>query len=310
MSALTDRAAVARALPFVVFMLLLGLRSLAPADGSWGFDPRWLYGATVIVVGALLLHFRRDYGELARQNLPTARETLLAVAVGVAVFVLWINLDAPWMTLDLGDAPRFVPLDAAGTPIWPLIALRWIGATLLVPVMEELFWRSFLMRWLQRPDFLALPPQAVGLRQAVVVHQPDQVRAALDRPGQTVVEALRPAAVGGEGPAEHRHGRPVPRRVTVRQAREPLPRAVGRRVVDDQHLGQPGDRLEALEEPTEQVQPVEGDDHRGHPRAGVRRDGLVGHGDHPRGTSLSRPCRGRPTRWRRTRCRVSRASRR
>jgi CAAX prenyl protease-like protein len=30
--------------------------------------------------------------------------------------------------------------------------------------MEELFWRSFLMRWLQRPDFLTLAPQAVGLR--------------------------------------------------------------------------------------------------------------------------------------------------
>jgi CAAX prenyl protease-like protein len=168
MSTLTDRAAVARALPFAVFMLLLGMRSLAPADGSWGFDPRWLYGVTVLVVGALLLFFRRDYGELARQNLPTARETLLAVAVGLAVFALWIRLDAPWMTLDLGDAPGFVPVDAAGAPIWPLIALRWIGAALLVPVMEELFWRSFLMRWLQRPDFLALAPQAVGLRAIVL----------------------------------------------------------------------------------------------------------------------------------------------
>lgn len=168
MSALTDRAVVTRALPFVVFMLLLGMRSLAPADGSWGFDPRWLYGVTVIVVGALLLHFRRDYGELARQNLPTPRETLLAVAVGAAVFVLWIRLDAPWMTLDLGDAPRFVPLDAAGAPIWPLIALRWIGATLLVPVMEELFWRSFLMRWIENPVFEGVDPQRVGLKAIVL----------------------------------------------------------------------------------------------------------------------------------------------
>ena len=30
------------------------------------------------------------------------------------------------------------------------------GATLLVPVMEELFWRGFLMRWLINPDFLSV----------------------------------------------------------------------------------------------------------------------------------------------------------
>ncbi len=165
---LPDRAVVARALPFAVFMLLLGARGMAPADGSWGFDPRWLYGVSVLVVGALLWLFRREYGELARQNAPTGRETALAVAVGLAVFWLWIRLDAPWMTLDLGDAPAFVPLDAAGAPVWPLIAVRWIGAALLVPVMEELFWRSFLMRWLQAPRFTGLAPQAVGMRAVVL----------------------------------------------------------------------------------------------------------------------------------------------
>lgn len=163
-----DRAIVARALPFAVFMLLLGVRGMAPADGSWGFDPRWLYGVTVLAVGALLIHFRREYGELARQNAPSGRETVLAVAVGLGVFALWIQLDAPWMTLDLGDAPSFVPLDDAGRPLWPLVAVRWVGAALLVPVMEELFWRSFLMRWLQAPAFTGLAPQSVGLRAVVL----------------------------------------------------------------------------------------------------------------------------------------------
>lgn len=39
-----SRAATVRALPFVLFMAMLALRSLAPADDSWGFDTRWLYG--------------------------------------------------------------------------------------------------------------------------------------------------------------------------------------------------------------------------------------------------------------------------
>jgi len=42
--------------------------------------------------------------------------------------------------------------------------LRWAGAALVVPVMEELFWRSFLMRWIDSPRFELVPPQRVTLR--------------------------------------------------------------------------------------------------------------------------------------------------
>ena len=114
-----------------------------------------------------MLFYRREYGELARQNLPTTAEAALAVAVGVAVFLLWIQLDAPWMVL--GEATAvFVPLNAQGTLDWPLIVVRWIGAALLVPVMEELFWRSFLMRWIEDPRFETVDPQRVGLRAVVL----------------------------------------------------------------------------------------------------------------------------------------------
>ena len=43
-----------------------------------------------------------------------------------------------------------------------------VGAALLVPVMEELFWRSFLMRWIQRPAFLGVDPAQVGLRALLI----------------------------------------------------------------------------------------------------------------------------------------------
>jgi len=38
-----------------------------------------------------------------------------------------------------------------------LIAARLIGAGVVVPVMEELFWRSFLMRYLINPNFRSVP---------------------------------------------------------------------------------------------------------------------------------------------------------
>jgi CAAX prenyl protease-like protein len=162
-----SRAAWLRVIPFAAFMALLALRGALPADGSAGIDPRWVYGLTVAVVGAMLALWWREYGELATQVWPTARETLLAVAVGLVVFALWISLDAPWMRVGEATA-AFVPLDAQGQPMWSLIAVRWVGAALLVPVMEELFWRSFLMRWLDGGSFESVAPQSVSLRAVVL----------------------------------------------------------------------------------------------------------------------------------------------
>lgn len=162
------RSAVVRVAPFAVFMAVLALRGWAPADDSWGFDARWLYALQAGAAAALLALWWREYGELARQTLPSAREALLAVAAGLAVFVLWIHLDAPWMTLDTAATEPFVPKTPDGALDWPLIVLRIAGAALVVPVMEELFWRSFLMRWLQAPVFEAVPPGAVGLRAVVL----------------------------------------------------------------------------------------------------------------------------------------------
>jgi CAAX prenyl protease-like protein len=166
-AALPRRDVLVRVAPFALFMLLLALRGALPPGNAWGIDERWLYGLTVALVGGLLVAWRRDYGELARVNAPTRREAGVAAVVGVIVFGLWISLDAP--ALQIGHATaRFVPIDAQGRLDVPLIVLRWIGAALLVPVMEELFWRSFLMRWLQHPRFEGVPPQRVGLRAIVL----------------------------------------------------------------------------------------------------------------------------------------------
>ena len=148
-------------------MAVLALRGLAPTDSRWGFDRQWLYALNLVLVGGMLLAWRRHYGELVRQNLPSLGEAALAATVGLAVFVAWIHLDAPWM--QIGEATAaFVPQDAQGRLNWPLIAVRWCGAALLVPVMEELFWRSFLMRWLQVPVFEGLDPRQAGLKAVVL----------------------------------------------------------------------------------------------------------------------------------------------
>jgi len=160
-----SRSAWVRIAPFALFMLLLAVRGALPASGA--LDARWIYGVSVLLVGGLLIAFRREYGELARQNLPTAAEVALAAFVGALVFCLWVVLDAPWMRIGEATA-AFTPLESAGERQWPLIAVRWIGGALLVPVMEELFWRSFLMRWIENATFEAVDPQRIGARAIVL----------------------------------------------------------------------------------------------------------------------------------------------
>jgi CAAX prenyl protease-like protein len=162
-----SRSSALRVLPFALFMAFLMLRAAVPPDNGFGIDPRWLYGLQVAVVGLLLAVWWREYGELAGQTRPSAGEAALAVAAGLVVFGLWIALDAPWMRIG-EPAADFRPVDPQGQLMWPLVALRWVGAALLVPMMEELFWRSFLMRWLQQPTFEAVPPQRVGLRAVLL----------------------------------------------------------------------------------------------------------------------------------------------
>jgi uncharacterized protein len=167
MSLRLSRAAVARIVPFALFMLLLMVRGEVPSDGSWGIDPRWIYGIAVLVVGGSLAWFWREYGELVLQTWPSLAEAATAVVAGLVVFALWIHLDAGWMQIGAPSA-TFLPLDAQGQLIWPLVVVRWIGAALIVPVMEELFWRSFLMRWIESPQFESVVPQRIGLKAIVL----------------------------------------------------------------------------------------------------------------------------------------------
>ena len=162
-----NRAAQARCIPFAMFMVLLAVRGLMPGDASWGVDARWIYAIAVLAVGTVLAWYWREYGELVKQTLPSWTEAALALVVGLVVFALWIRLDARWMQLS-EPAAAFVPIDANGRLLWPLIVVRWIGASLVVPVMEELFWRSFLMRWIDKPQFETVVPQQTSTKAIVL----------------------------------------------------------------------------------------------------------------------------------------------
>lgn len=155
-----------RTLPFGLYIALLVLEGLLP-DWVPGFDVRWLYPVKAGLVALALALLWRHYTELRTWGLPL-RHLLLSVAVGVVVLILWVNLDAGWMLLGEPGA-GYNPTDEAGRIDWMLVAFRIAGAALLVPIMEELFWRSFVQRWVQQHDFLNLHPARMGLKALLIV---------------------------------------------------------------------------------------------------------------------------------------------
>lgn len=159
-----ERATLARVLPFAIYMAFIAIADLLARLGWSAAELRWLYPIKIGAVLAALVYYRRSYVELLPAR-PDWRGVAVAVAAGLLVFVLWINLDAPWMAL--GGSAGFDPR-SDGKIDWTLVALRLFGAALVVPVMEELFWRSFLMRWIERAEFLNVNPAHVRFKPFIV----------------------------------------------------------------------------------------------------------------------------------------------
>lgn len=157
-----DRDSWPRILPFAVYIAFIAVADLLGRLG-WQ-DLRWLYPLKITLVAVLLMVYWRCYTELARWDVGP-RDLLLAVAAGLLVLVLWIHLDAGWMVV--GSAAGFDPRDGERIN-WLWVAVRITGAALVVPVMEELFWRSWLLRWIAAPDFLRVAPAAAGVKAFVV----------------------------------------------------------------------------------------------------------------------------------------------
>lgn len=158
---------LSRSLPFALFILLLAIElswnTLQPiVHGLHSLDKRWLYGIKSGLAALALIWLWAQFEEL--QHLPRRiGGWVLAIAVGAGIFLIWINLTQSWMLLgEMGKG--FDPHQADGRMDWLLAGIRLAGSALVVPIMEELFWRSFIMRWVDKSDFLSVDPREVSHR--------------------------------------------------------------------------------------------------------------------------------------------------
>ena len=139
-------------IPFAAFLLFLVLSDRAPAN------PVWESPARVIAMGVICFYCWPQHCKL-QVVAPVA-----GVVLGIAVFILWIAPDVliPGYRNSVLFQNRFVgqvhsSISSATLQSWWVLGWRSIRAIVIVPVVEELFWRAWLMRWLIRPDFESVP---------------------------------------------------------------------------------------------------------------------------------------------------------
>ena len=137
----------------LAFILSLALGSVIrnPAATLWRAAPElWLYPLQTLICAGLLAYFWRCY-----MFHPLLRASF-AVSIALLVFLLWV---APQQFLQL--PPRLVGfnpdlLAASPALYWVTVLLRFVRLVVVVPLVEEIFWRGFLLRYLIAERFEAV----------------------------------------------------------------------------------------------------------------------------------------------------------
>lgn len=153
-----DDRILPRVLPFGLFMLFIAVEEAIRACTQWGWvhlpeaAPYYLYPLKTFAVAVVLVKYLGRCREFRIQDLWRTKTSLAVCAVGIATFLLWISMD--WMVSVAGTPKGFNPSLLPGGPVRSLMTvIRVAGAVVVVPLMEELFWRSFLLRYLVDADF-------------------------------------------------------------------------------------------------------------------------------------------------------------
>ncbi|CAN5267117.1 hypothetical protein BH09GEM1_BH09GEM1_26070 [soil metagenome] len=147
----SHRSSIAWVAPFAVFLAWIVIDKYLPIA-----NPAKELARDAVITASILI--------FSRHLLPrSAPHWLASVGLGLGVCALWIAPDAlipGWRdhaVFQNGITGR-ISISIPEGELSPLmLVLRTLRATLLVPVLEELFWRGWLPRWIQDTDFAKIP---------------------------------------------------------------------------------------------------------------------------------------------------------
>jgi CAAX prenyl protease-like protein len=167
-TALRSSPLTARVVPFVIFLVITFAQDWFGSTGRY-----WLYFVKTLV-GAWMLWAVWPVVTEMRWKL-----SWQAIAVGIGVFVMWVGLDNLLVKIGLPNSyPKLTVSSSTWNPndtfgagsamAWFFIVVRICGASLVVPMLEEVFFRSFLYRYVIKADFLSVSLGSFVLRSFVI----------------------------------------------------------------------------------------------------------------------------------------------
>jgi CAAX prenyl protease-like protein len=136
-------------IPMLVFISLLAVNGILKKLGHsfWLTSSEyWIYPLQTVICGFLLVRYWRCYDSM------WPRRLWISAVVGVVVFLIWI---APQTLLGLPRRDNgFDPtVFASPTLYWITVAFRFARLVIVVPLVEEIFWRGFVLRYLISENF-------------------------------------------------------------------------------------------------------------------------------------------------------------
>ncbi|MGB8354891.1 MAG: CAAX prenyl protease-related protein [Chthoniobacteraceae bacterium] len=132
--------------PFAAFLLLMPLADIFGAAAKY-----WVFPLQTVLCGALIIWFWPRY------SLKVPEKAGFTVLIAVIVLCIWILpqvMPHAHPRLDGFDPTVFRDRPAI---YYTTVAMRFIRLAVVVPVLEEIFWRGFLLRYLIREDFESVP---------------------------------------------------------------------------------------------------------------------------------------------------------
>lgn len=163
-SKIIKKAWFPRIFPFILFISFIALERIIEVLAKYyplfanlpNYSNYIFYPVKTALVAIILILFWGRYSEINIKQGVSWKSIFIGLLTGTVVFVLWINMD--WGFATIGEQKEFNPTifeSYALTTI--IISFRLFGSSVVVPVFEELFWRSFVMRYIINAKFEDVP---------------------------------------------------------------------------------------------------------------------------------------------------------
>ena len=157
--------------PFLAFLAISSLEGEAKNDdGSLNANLyATIYCLKIVIVGGCVIWGRKALNDLL--PVPKTVFWIYAIVSGLMIGFFWVHLEGFYPPLPesiVGKRTGFNPLKNLDGPLQAVfLVARFLGLVIVVPVIEELFTRDFVLRFVTKPEWETVEPWQFSRNAAI-----------------------------------------------------------------------------------------------------------------------------------------------